>query len=193
MNTVYYEEIRKNNELIRKCRSKRKRDLGYKRLCTTLDKIVFLSIIARHEGLLALEEEAYKLMDLPEDDYLRDMLLLVVDGAEPYMVEDIFTIKYYALGLKGYEAILYIMMLEGCLAIQNGETPYNIVKLLRALTSEEISTDKLYYEEYYQMRKDSIVPENSEEASGEDGSDDSEDDPATLTPEDVKALLSKMG
>ncbi len=50
-----------------------------------IDRIIVLANIARKEGLLALEEEAFEV----NDEFLKKGILLIVDGTDPILVKNI--------------------------------------------------------------------------------------------------------
>lgn len=55
----------------------------------TIDAIIEMANTARREGLLALEDAAYRL----DDPFMRKGILLVVDGTDPELVKDIMEIE----------------------------------------------------------------------------------------------------
>ncbi len=92
-------------------------------LVETLQKILELSQIARKEGLLSLEEAIGELPDKGGYDTLKMLLELVVDGADPDLVEEMALMKYFASGSKGYDAFQYLMIMIGAADIQAGGNP----------------------------------------------------------------------
>lgn len=92
-----------------------------------------LSHAARNGGLLALEEASQNLEQLPGGNNFVFMINLILDGTDSYLVEELCAYKYFAKDLAGYQALQYLMMLEGCLAIQAGEPPAFIETRLNAM------------------------------------------------------------
>ena len=140
MKDIFLKEIKEQNSVIRNCKDEKEISEGNKNLFATIDKILHLSKTARHDGLLALEEEAMRLEGFPGGNYLKNMLMLIVEGTDGYLLDEICGYKYFAEGLEGYQALAYIMMLEGCLAIQAGENPFIIKARLLAMLSEKQSS-----------------------------------------------------
>lgn len=97
------------------------------------DKILEMAYIARKEGLLALEEELNHLGEGDFWHYFRDMLFLVVEGAEVDVTQDICLSRYFTLDLKGAEGLVFLIFLTGTLAIQKGEAEYLLAERLKAL------------------------------------------------------------
>ena len=185
----FYSEIRNNNKLIRNIDSSKEKEKGNKLLFSTVDKMCHLSRQARSYGLLALEEEASKLDSFPGGNYLNAMLMLIVDGTNPELVSELCTCKYYAEGLEGYEALQYIMMLDGCLLIQSGENPIFIEKKLLSMLAEEISSE--YYVEKAKTAEcnDTCSHINKDVCAKSENSGNS--DASMLTPEEIAILLSQ--
>ena len=140
MKDLFYLEIRNCCEEIRKMDQEasneeiEKRNL---RILKIIDEIAYLSHIGRKEGLLALESECYK-MDETDKKYLKTMIMLVVDGTDPELIEEICLMRYMASGFKGYEALIYMLQMFGVLAIQAGENPRVIEEKLLAMVPESV-------------------------------------------------------
>lgn len=86
-------------------------------------KLKELGQIAQKNGLLALESE---LPDI-EDRFLRLGLQLIIDRTEPNNVKDILDSDIYYNESNGRELMSKIIIREGLLRIQAGDTPRNIL------------------------------------------------------------------
>lgn len=96
-------------------------------------RVVTMGRIGRKEGLLALEE-ACNLLDenLFIDSILKQIMLYIVDGTNPEVVERIMTSKFMFNKYDVVESLVYYIVVIGCLEIQNGENPRCIQEELKA-------------------------------------------------------------
>ena len=81
------------------------------------EAIIRYSNIARKEGLLSLEEAAYEMKNEPETAFDRELILMIVDGCAPEMVQRVILIKYFsaeqnALIVLPIAIVLMIIVLE---------------------------------------------------------------------------------
>ncbi|MBR4027048.1 MAG: hypothetical protein IKJ01_05760 [Lachnospiraceae bacterium] len=102
-------------------------------LYETVKKIVELAYIARREGLLALEDAVWDIALESAEEVLKHLIIMVVDGTEPQIVEEIGLSRYYAHLYTDYEALRYLMYLEGALSIQAGENPRILEERLKVM------------------------------------------------------------
>ncbi len=119
---------------------------GSSMLIDTVRLLIDYSDIARKEGLLSLEEAVGDLT-IQNYEIMKDMILLVVDGTEPELVEDISSIRYFSEGFDGFDALQYLLILIGVLAIQSGENPRIIEEKLKVILPRGIR------EEYIKQEK----------------------------------------
>ena len=138
MRDIFFQELRECNKNIKILEDDIERKQGYELLCKTVEIMCELTSIARHEGLLALEEAALELGEFHNKDYLNSIILLIVDGTDPKLVEELGTAKYFATGVSGFDALQYLIMLSGSLAIQAGENPRVIEEKLLSLVPDEV-------------------------------------------------------
>lgn len=138
MRDIFFQELRECNRSIKKVVDESEKKQGYSLLCETVEKMCELTWIARKDGLLALEEAAYELGELRNKDYLNSIILLIVDGTFPELVEELGTAKYFANSEEGFNGLQYLIMLSGCLAIQAGENPRVIEEKLLSLVPSEV-------------------------------------------------------
>lgn len=120
-------------------------DFGFRELigCTVKDRqeclalirrIVELTEIAKREGLLALED---KLVDEDWPFLLKTGVQLVVDGTYPGIVRTIVE-RFIIVGdYRGKELLARCIMLEGVLAIQQGDIPRIVNEKLMAFLGED--------------------------------------------------------
>lgn len=86
-------------------------------------KLKELGQIAQKNGLLALESELPNI----EDRFLRLGLQLIIDRTEPNNVKDVLDSDIYYNESNGRELMSKIIIREGLLRIQAGDTPRNIL------------------------------------------------------------------
>ena len=99
--------------------------------------IMKLADLARKEGLLALEDMAKTL----PSDFLRQLILLVVDGNFPDTIAEIGTNIYWTKESEGADAMAYYMYLRGMLGIQNGDNPRALEGILVSLMPAELHSE----------------------------------------------------
>lgn len=114
--------------------------------------ILALSDIARHEGLLALEEAANEMKLENYQEYLRDLIIYVVDGTDPEYVREMGYLKYFSYHMSDYEGLIFLIYLEGVLAIQQGENPRIIEEKLKCMLPRGYSFDfsEKEYSDFYE-------------------------------------------
>jgi hypothetical protein len=143
MNGEYLSELRNIATAIRNIEESgdgERKEKGRALLQASFDTMISLGYVGRKEGLLALEEASHALKkdEHPEYKYLQQIMMLVVDGTDPDLVADISIARYYALDLKDYAALSYLMFMEGSLSIQAGENPRITEEKLLAFMPEDI-------------------------------------------------------
>lgn len=99
-----------------------------------IEEILSISIAARNDGLLAIEEIA----DKCDDKYLSKMLMLVVDGIDSDLLRIILENKYFSEDRHAVDAMKRLMQMEGILMVQSGENPIIIEEILRSMLKDEI-------------------------------------------------------
>lgn len=162
MRDIFFHELRECNRNIKKIENDVERKQGYDLLCKTIEKMCELTGIARHEGLLVLEEAAFDLGDLHNKEFLSYMILLIVDGTDPKLVEELGMAKYFATGVECFDALQYLIMLTGSLAIQDGENSRVIEEKLFSLVPMEVVN------EYKQKKEEAFFKAESVTEYGED-------------------------
>lgn len=99
--------------------------------------IMKLADLARREGLLALEDRA----QTTASDFLRQLILLVVDGTFPDAIAEIGTNTYWTKAPDGADAMADYMYLRGMLGIQNGDNPRVLESILVSLMPAEMHSE----------------------------------------------------
>lgn len=140
-------------------------DSNYKEVVKYMQRILLISNLARHEGLLALEE--YANSELPridsKDSFAFDAIMYIVDGTDPEVVRDLLTNRIIVDGLGGLDALINFCQMEGFLAVQQGFNPFIIkeymksyVPTYRALELEKFldATVREYSREYKNTKRD---------------------------------------
>ena len=84
--------------------------------------IVRLALKARRCGLLSLEEDAAVI----ESDLLRIGLVQIVDGVDPSRVEELLMTRIQVQNISGVRLLCSMIVMDGLLAIQQGEEPWLI-------------------------------------------------------------------
>ena len=138
MKEIIYQALRDCNRTIGQIKDTKRKEAGSNLLLETFEKMMELTNVSRKEGLLSLEETCNKLEDIGSNIYLKTMIMLVVDGTDPELVEQLCLSRYFSLNLDGYEGVQYLAMMVGSLAIQAGENPRIIEERLKALIPEEV-------------------------------------------------------
>ena len=105
-----------------------------KQVIDAAKNIMRLADVARKEGLLALEN----MVETLRSDYLRQLIILVVDGTFPDMITEIATNLYWTNAPVGVNAMVDYIYLRGMLGIQNGENLAILNKLLMSLMPAEL-------------------------------------------------------
>ncbi|MCR5673659.1 MAG: hypothetical protein K6F87_08105, partial [Lachnospiraceae bacterium] len=113
-------------------------------LIRLIDVIEKLSITARKYGLLELENEVSDLEDSATNGYLKQLMMLVVDGTDPEILEEIGIARYFAAPCNDYMALAYLIALDGSLMVQQNINPRVIRERLCSLLPEEM---------YYELKK----------------------------------------
>lgn len=153
MNQIIYEEIRERNKEI--IYTDRLLDLFYKEIMN----LQMVSTICRKEGLLAIEDYIANNEMFDEGSPCNDLLMQVVDGTDPKVIEEIALIKYFTCGYSAEKAVLFLMDIVGVCAIQNGQNSREIESLLEAFIPVCIQ------KEYFQRKS---IKEEQERKSEEE-------------------------
>lgn len=151
MSMKYYEELRRVHQaicLLDKNMNEQEKEQKHNLLLAAVKKICNLAVIARKEGLLALEEAAENLTEDKCNTYLKNLIMLVVDGTEPEYVRSIGLSRYFCSGVDDYNALIYLIFLEGALAIQAGNNPRLIEEKEKALLPDTL------YERYLELQEE---------------------------------------
>ena len=138
MKDILYLELKDASKGVNALNDASEREDAYKLLWDTVNRFIKLSSIARREGLLALEMEADNLGDLHNGKYLSQLIKFIVDGTDPDMVSEIAELKYFASDFSDVERLQYLMMIVGCLSMQDGENPRVIEEKLKAFIPNEL-------------------------------------------------------
>ena len=115
INMRYYEELRTVHQGILeldKIISTEERELKKNHLLAAMQLVCDLAELARREGLLALEEAVETREAGVGTEYLKNLILLVVDGTEREDIKKIAMTRYASSLVRDYEALIYLMYLE---------------------------------------------------------------------------------
>lgn len=143
MHNIFLEEVRNNSRIIANNTNEEKE----KELIAVYEQISKMSLTARKEGLLALDEACQKMNPLSNESIFIKCLTLIIDGTDPNILKDIAYSKYFASLVEGYDGLIWLMYIEGSLAIQAGENPVVIEARLKAMLPPSIE------EQIFQIEK----------------------------------------
>lgn len=138
MRDFIFQELRECNRVIGENSDDAQRQVGEKNLLEIVDKMCELSNIARKEGLLALDEVLLAMDDIFNGKYLKSMIMSILDGCDPNLMEELNIVRYCSANLTGYEALHYLVIFVGCGTMQEGESTEVLEKKLWAMIPEEV-------------------------------------------------------
>ncbi len=122
-------------------------------LWEAMGRVMNLARIARAEGLLALEEALEK--GSAEEEPLKQMVTLVLDGNDPETILGIGWTRYYVGLYTDFEALRHLLYLEGALSIQAGINPRVLEEKLKTMLSPDM------YKEYSRMQEQKYIEEEN--------------------------------
>ena len=160
INMGYYEELRTVHQGILeldKTISTEERELKKNHLLTAMQLVCDLAELARREGLLALEEAVETREAGIGTEYLKKLILLVVDGTEREDIKKIAMTRYASSLVRDYEALIYLMYLEGALLIQAGENLRLVEEKMKAFLPNGL------YEMYGELQEAKLKAEQKEQ------------------------------
>lgn len=143
MGDVFYNELKTASRDIASRKGKARTE-GKKALLDTYRQIIDIAFVVRREGLPVLEAFTHKI----EDKSIAAMIMYAIDGTSNETLEDICWSKYFASGLEGYDALIYMLWLKGILSMQEGENPLVISERVKAMLPPDLadSFDEIYAE-----------------------------------------------
>lgn len=124
-----------------------------KMIMEAMKRITGLNRLARLEGLLALEEAVWDISPEDKDEDLKQLIILIVDGTEPEIIEGIGMARYYAGLYSDYEGLRHFIYLEGALSIQAGENPRVVEEKLKSMLPPDM------YLQYSKQQEEECVEE----------------------------------
>ena len=141
-----------------------KEELG--ELMDVLSRMILMAELAREEGLLSLEEEAYR---VEVTNFLQELIkrgaIAIVDAYEPEELEDYLTTLYWVYELQGMEALASYCIIKGLTMIQLNKYSLSVQKMLLAtlpLKYQEVCLEAVNstLDEYRKMGKLSGFADN---------------------------------
>jgi flagellar motor switch protein FliG len=102
-----------------------------------INDIVKLSLIARTEGMLALESVISEIAE--KEPFLSDGITWIIDGCDRQFVSEVLHIAIVADGKVGIELLRQQIMLDGLLQLQEGNNPRVIRERLLIYLGREVS------------------------------------------------------
>lgn len=97
-------------------------------------KVIALGKIGRREGLLALEEASENILkdNSFENSLLKQLIEYIIDGTDPAVIEKIMTTKFLFNEYDVVESLIFYIITNGCMMIQDGENTTYIKESLKA-------------------------------------------------------------
>lgn len=142
MKDFYYTELREKVREMKQVKREQREAENVKcdrDLFCVLDILSKLSFIGREKGSLELELAVEKFDYVPCAKYLTEMILLVIKGFDPDVIESISLTRYFSGDLRGREGLIYLMYLTGSLSIRKGEDPYIMEQKLKAMVPRDVT------------------------------------------------------
>ncbi len=133
MKAEHYEELRRLHREIKELTKEEEASL-----LQAVWNICRLAAIARKEGLLALEETVLEGEEYQGEEFLKFLLLLVLDGTEPADIRDMGWRRYYVSLQEGCDALCSLIYLEGALVIQAGNNPRIVEEKMKSFLPETL-------------------------------------------------------
>ena len=133
-------------------------DLGIKeqqnKVINAAKNLMKLADLARKEGLLVLEDIA----KTETSDFLRQLILLVVDGTFPEIIAEIGTNIYWTKAPNNADAMVDYMYLRGMLGIQNGDNLRVLESILMSLMPAKLHQEYCAQMEILHQQEDIEKP-----------------------------------
>ncbi len=129
-------------------------------LWNAVKRITELNWIARREGLLALEEAVIDIPFESEEEELKQLIILLVDGTEPEMMLGIGLARYYSNLYTDYRALRYFIYLEGALSIQAGNNPRLLEEKIKVMLPHPMYLKYSIEQEREHMKKKKTEGDN---------------------------------
>ena len=122
-----------------KCYDKEK----VRKLYSCIENVITSSETARKEGLLALEEFAYglKCEEGSVNEFIKNILLLIVDGTDPEFVRNINEGLITVDGADSLNGYMKLIAMEGLLMVQAGCNPRIIEEALLGMVPSALHYD----------------------------------------------------
>lgn len=107
-----------------------------------VSELLYLDMIVKKEGLLALERELDERVGKNRvDKLLHKIGIIILDGVEPEMIEEIMTNIYWTDNAKGADALLYYLCIRCLMLIQKECNSILIAEVCQSLIP------KAYYDD----------------------------------------------
>ncbi len=138
---VFLRETGKNSKEVRTLIEKDEDAVS--KLLDVCAAILWISDIARNEGLLALEEAAKneRVNGVVLGEEMKLMTDLVVDGTDQELVEEICFKRYFSNNYSGLEGLVFLAYMDSMLNIQAGVNPGLMKKGVKALMPGKVNTE----------------------------------------------------
>ena len=150
MRDIVFKELSKHNKMIESVRDEEEKESGYRLFFKTINMLVEIGETFRNEGLLAIDDIVENIEeDFPNSRSMKNLLIYVSYGYDPELIEEMGLSHYFAKNLEAFEAIQYLLIIYGILAIQSGgEEKYVRDRLLALLPCD---AENLYIKERQEL------------------------------------------
>lgn len=136
MNTIFYNELQ---EKCREIQKDRNHTAMIMKVLDAYDRVMAFQKVAKKEGLLALEEACENLDSSDNTQaYFQRLIILVLDGMEPKMLQEIGMNMMIANGYTSYDGLICLMYYKTGMMIQSGENPFIIKQFMKSMLPEFI-------------------------------------------------------
>ncbi len=155
MNIVFYTELRNLSQELRSRGVHLFTGRNHEELLKGYEAILDISSLARKKGLYSLEGDEIDYDRYPLGDYLKRMIMSIVDGDSAKETEELAMTLYFSSNLGSEQRLLLLLYLSGCIGLQKGENTYVIEKRLAAMLPGKI------VEKYNDNIKQAEITENT--------------------------------
>ncbi len=146
MNELLYTELGRISEDIARLKEEEDSVAKQQELLGVFKTVIGIACYVRQEGLCNLYNKVIELRMTSRNQHLADMLDMIADGIDLGLFGDICMAKYYSEGYKDYDALTYLLCMQGSLLIAELENPYvlenKLIVMLPEVLRREYEADK---------------------------------------------------
>ncbi|MGN0505464.1 MAG: FliG C-terminal domain-containing protein [Lachnospiraceae bacterium] len=142
LNELFFCELRKlHTELyeLEKDFSAEEKRQKHQMFAEVAELIMNLALLARKEGLLALEEAAKNIGDDEYHRMLKKLITYVVDGTEPELIWELAFCQHFSTNHSPYTGLVNLLYIKSVLAIQDGVHPHVIKDFILNILPDDVA------------------------------------------------------